>query len=132
MPSHLTPGQKALLEAALTLRQHELDRRIEEQRGGSTRAEHARDVLQQDGDDAPQRDADREIDLALGDRGVAELGDVSRALRRLHDDDFGRCEACGVEIPFDRLRLEPHARRCVACAAARERAAGTARGGPTL
>lgn len=121
MPSHLTAGQKALLGSALQLRQGELDRRLAAQQGGKTRAEHARDVLLQDGDDAPQRDSDREVDLALNDLELQELGAVSRALTRLHDDAFGACEACGVGIPFDRLKIEPHAARCVPCETAWER-----------
>ncbi len=35
----------------------------------------------------------------------------------------GRCVDCGVDIPFDRLKAEPWALRCVDCASARERAA---------
>lgn len=125
---HLTAGQKALLDKALRLRQGELDRRVAEQGGVDSRVQHARDVLEQDGDDAPQRDADREVDLALTDRDRVELGDVSRALRRLADDEnYGLCDNCGAQIPFDRLKLEPQALRCVGCESARERAQGPLR-----
>ena len=126
MPSPLTPGQKATIEATLRLRQRELDTRLSAQQGGQSRAEHAREVLLQDGDDAPQRDADREVDLALTDMETAELGQISRALTRLTGDDFGLCDTCGEAIPFDRLKLEPHALRCVACESAREKTTGGA------
>jgi len=123
----LSPGQRALLQQLLQLRQQELDRRVARHQGGASRSEHAREVLLQDGDDAPQRDADREIDLARADREIAELGAVSDALARLHDSSFGRCADCAQPIPFERLKLEPWALRCVACEAARERS----RGAPT-
>ena len=120
MTRHLTTGQKALLQAALEQRQHQLDRRLAEHTQGQTRAEHARDVLLQDGDDAPQRDNDRELDLALTDRETQDLGAVSDALRRLQGADYGVCADCDSDIPFDRLKVEPWALRCVACESARE------------
>lgn len=125
MTAHLTAGQKALLEAALVQRQHQLDQRLAEHTQGQTRAEHAREVLLQDGDDAPQRESEREMDLALTDRETQELGAVSEALRRLRGDGFGVCSDCAADIPFDRLKVEPWAMRCVACESARERAART-------
>jgi DnaK suppressor protein len=107
---HLTAGQHALLESALQQQLQQIDRRLAEHLGGTSRAEHARQVLQQDGDDAPQRDAERELDQALGDRDTMALGAVSAALARLRD----------TEIPFDRLKVEPWALRCVACQTALE------------
>lgn len=123
MTSHLTAGQRALLEATLVQRQHQLDKRVAEHRQGMTRAEHAREVLLQDDDDAPRREGERELDLALTDMETQELGAVSQALRRLHNDEFGLCADCTREIPFDRLKAEPWALRCVACESARELAA---------
>lgn len=124
MTTPLTAGQKALLEAALVQRQHQLDRRLAEHNGGQTRAEHARELLQQDVREAAQREGEREIDMALSDLELRELGEVSAALRRLRDPqagDYGRCTDCDAEIPFDRLKAEPWAQRCVACEGARER-----------
>ena len=121
----LSLGQRALLQQLLQMRQHELDRRLA-LRGGASRSEQASEVLSQDADDAPQRDADREIDLARADHDVEELGAVSDALARVHDPKFGRCIACGEAIPFDRLKLEPWALRCVACEADQERRSGVA------
>lgn len=123
MSTHLTAGQRALLRAALEQRQHQLDRRLADHLGGRSRAEHARDVLKQDDDDAPQRESERELDMALSDLETQEVGEVSEALRRLDGDGFGLCIACGNAIPFDRLRAEPWALRCVPCETAREQAA---------
>jgi DnaK suppressor protein len=121
---HLTTGQRALLEAELQLRQGQLDRRLAAHHSGLSRVEHAREVLQQDGDDAPQREGERELDMALSDLETQELGAVSDALARLRSAAYGLCAACGAEIPFDRLKAEPWALRCVSCETAREAAAG--------
>ena len=124
MSHFLTQGQRALLQQLLHMRMHELDRRVALRAGGASRSEEASEILRQDGDDAPQRDADREVALARADRDVEELGVVSTALARIHDADFGQCADCGEAIPFDRLKLEPWALRCVACEDRRERGRG--------
>jgi DnaK suppressor protein len=121
MSTHLTSGQRALLESALLQRQKQLDRQLQEHQGGLSRADHARDVLQQDAHEVPQRESEREIDMALSDLELRELGEVSAALRRLQAEDYGRCADCEVDIPFDRLKAEPWAMRCVACESRRER-----------
>ena len=115
MSSHLTTGQRALLRAELELRQRQLDRQLDTHQDGQSRADHAREVLERDYDDAPQRAMDREVDMALSDIDLQTLGAISRALQRLDDDDFGLCGDCGTEIPFDRLKVEPYALRCVRC-----------------
>ncbi len=120
---HLTAGQHALLETALQQQLKQLDGRLAEHLGGSTRAEHAHQVLLQDGDHAPPRAAERELDQALGDRDTVALGEVSAALARLRDTEAGRyglCADCDAEIPFDRLKVEPWALRCVPCQTALE------------
>jgi DnaK suppressor protein len=126
MTPALSPGQRALLQQLLQMRLHELDRRVASRQGGASRSEHARELMQQDHDDAPQRDTEREVDLARADRDIEELGTVSDALARVHDAGFGLCVDCDRAIAFDRLKLEPWALRCVVCQAARERASASA------
>ena len=124
MSKHLTAGQHALLESALLQRQAQLDRQLAEHHAGRSRAEHAHEVLEQDGDDAPQRESERELDMALSDRTLVEIGEVSAALRRLSGPAYGLCAQCRETIPFDRLKVEPWALRCVGCETEREAAAG--------
>jgi len=126
MSPHLTAGQRALLQAALVRRQHELDAQIAQHLGGRSRPEHAREVLLQDGDDAPARDADREVDLARSDQDIGELRSVNAALVRLQTAQFGLCGDCEAEIPFDRLQHNPQAMRCVRCQSAFEALNGPA------
>lgn len=120
---HLTAGQRALLQSDLEQRQKQLDGRLAAHHGGLSRAEHAREVLQQDGDDAPQRAGEREVDMALSDLETRELGAVSQALTRLGGGQYGICADCASDIPFDRLRAEPWALRCVPCETKHETAA---------
>lgn len=122
--NHLTTGQRALLKSDLQSRQTQLDRRLAAHLGGLSRAEHAHEVLDQDGDDAPQRDNARELDLALSDLETRELGDISQALLRLQEGHYGRCADCESEIAFDRLKAQPWALRCVACEAGHESLTG--------
>ena len=42
--------------------------------------------------------------------------DIDAALHRLEIGTYGRCESCRQPIPAERLKLVPHARRCVWCA----------------
>jgi DnaK suppressor protein len=48
----------------------------------------------------------------------AKLQDVVRALGKLDDGTYGRCDACGAPIEPDRLEAIPWATRCVADARA--------------
>jgi RNA polymerase-binding transcription factor DksA len=50
----------------------------------------------------------------------AEIADVRRALVRLDRGSYGRCEACGRQIPDERLSAVPAARFCFEHQAAAE------------
>lgn len=74
-----------------------------------------------------------EQDLNRADvaRDVAELNDISAALARLRDGEYGVCETCAGEIAPARLEAQPTARRCIRCQALHEKTyAGTQ--APTL
>ena len=119
--SPLTIDQMRQLQHLLEQRRSELQARQALHREGRSRTEHARDVLLQDGDDATQRDADREVDLAIDDRDVVEISQIEQALQRLVSGRYGACAACGEPLPFKRLEIEPQALYCIRCATERER-----------
>lgn len=121
MSTHLSAPQRTQLGQALRDRAQALRSRLKAQYNGASRVDHAREMLLQDGDDAPQRDADREVDLAISDMEVVELGHIEQALARLEEGRYGECADCGEEVPFERLALEPHSLRCVECESRRER-----------
>ena len=45
-----------------------------------------------------------------------QLDDVERALRKIDEGTYGRCENCGKEISEPRLEAMPAARHCIDCA----------------
>jgi DnaK suppressor protein len=49
------------------------------------------------------------------------LDDLDRALERLEQGSYGRCEGCGEPIPAERLEVRPAATTCVHCAESRPR-----------
>jgi len=115
MSTPLTSGQRALLVAELEQRHRQLSGQLNDHLHGQTRADRAHDVMLQDGDDEAQRRSERELAMALTDRERRELDAVAAALTRLERGTYGSCVDCGTDIPFDRLKAEPWALRCVAC-----------------
>lgn len=115
MTQPLSPALQQQLHATLQARRAQLDGQRLDHLDGQTRAEHARAVLLQDGDDAPQRDAEREVDLARTDRDAVALAQIDAALQRLARGHYGLCTSCGTPIASARLQLNPEAARCLAC-----------------
>lgn len=44
-----------------------------------------------------------------------KLERIEKALKRLKQDTYGKCERCGKEIPAERLEVLPYVEMCVAC-----------------
>ncbi len=122
MTQPLTPALQQL-QATLQARRAQLDRQRLDHLDGQSRAEHARALLLQDGDDAPQRDAEREVDLARTDRDAVALAQIDAALQRLAQGHYGLCIACGQAIAPARLQHSPEAARCLACERQQEQGA---------
>ncbi len=59
--------------------------------------------------------------LAAERRRAARLDQLRTVLQRIDDGEFGWCEDCGEAIPEGRLKVDPTARLCVACARAQGR-----------
>ena len=60
---------------------------------------------------------------------ATQVAEVDVALDRVAEGTYGRCEACGAEIPESRLEVLPEARRCVACQERLDAAPASHRGG---
>ncbi|MCA0175510.1 MAG: TraR/DksA family transcriptional regulator [Proteobacteria bacterium] len=117
----LSPSQLAALRALLMQRREALRSQLAAHRHGQTAADHAHDVLTQDGDDAAQRLPERDIAAALTALEERELNLIDTALLRMDDGSYGVCVDCGVDIAYERLTVEPWAVRCIACATAAEK-----------
>jgi DnaK suppressor protein len=57
---------------------------------------------------------------ASGHRRKRMLVQITAALKRIDNDDFGYCRDCEEAIPAKRLEFDPTAIRCVDCASAAE------------
>jgi DnaK suppressor protein len=64
--------------------------------------------------DSGQVAAEQGENRVLAGRLRDQLDDVERALARLDDGSYGRCETCGVTIDEARLEVMPAARFCIA------------------
>ena len=62
-----------------------------------------------------------DLENALIERHVHELGEIGIARKRLEDGTINRCRVCGAEIAFERLLVLPTAVRCVVCEGLREK-----------
>lgn len=54
-------------------------------------------------------------------RDLTELRGLEAARARLGDGSYGLCVDCGADIPFERLRAQPAATRCLGCQERHER-----------
>lgn len=70
-------------------------------------------VVDQHPADVATEHQQREVDLSLLEQLEAELADIERALHKLDDGSYGRCEACGKQIDEPRLAAQPAARFCI-------------------
>jgi len=62
-----------------------------------------------------------DVEMSLDQRAASRLHEIDAALKLIRDGAFGRCSACGCEIPEGRLQEIPSALYCVRCEAARDR-----------
>ena len=69
--------------------------------------------------------SDVETHASLIEIAQRRLANIDDALARVEDGSYGVCESCGEEIPVERLKALPFARRCVDC----QREVGNAREG---
>jgi DnaK suppressor protein len=56
---------------------------------------------------------DRLSQVAVHDRLQTTLADVERALVKVDEGSYGRCDICGEAIPEERLEVHPWAVLCV-------------------
>lgn len=111
----LTAGQRAQIEALLLQQQDAVERAMRAQQGGAGRVEFANQLLSDDPDAPREHEGDRELQLERADHLADTQRRIGDALLRLRSGDYGTCNDCGATIPFDRLRAQPVATRCVGC-----------------
>ncbi|MEC7294730.1 MAG: RNA polymerase-binding protein DksA, partial [Pseudomonadota bacterium] len=55
------------------------------------------------------------LELRTRDRERKLLKKINETIEKIDEDDYGFCEACGVEIGIRRLEARPTATLCVDC-----------------
>ena len=65
--------------------------------------------------DRASQEEEFSIELRTRDRERKLIKKIEDALERLSEDDFGYCEACGIEIGMRRLEARPTATLCIDC-----------------
>lgn len=63
-----------------------------------------------------------ELNCQLAEASSQELQAVENALSRMQEGAYGKCEACGCNIPLQRLQVLPYATFCVECKRLAEKA----------
>lgn len=111
--NHLTTVQLTRLKQQLQLQESELGQLL------SGRSAQTQPVLldQQAVGRVSRIDAIQQQQMAKAGQQQTEqqLIAVKAALRRMDDDDYGFCEACGQIIVLARLEIKPEAQYCIGC-----------------
>ena len=68
-----------------------------------------------DPSDRATQEEEFNLELRTRDRERKLIKKIEDALERLQTDDFGYCEACGIEIGLRRLEARPTATLCIDC-----------------
>lgn len=68
-----------------------------------------------DPNDRATQEEEFSIELRTRDRERKLIKKIEEALENLWHEDFGYCEACGIEIGFPRLEARPTATLCIDC-----------------
>ncbi|HZK51815.1 MAG TPA: TraR/DksA C4-type zinc finger protein [Actinomycetota bacterium] len=78
--------------------------------------------LDDDFADAGSATFERERDLSIQNNVRDLIDQMSRAIQRIDDGNYGTCERCGNPIEAARLKALPHALLCMDCKRREERA----------
>lgn len=68
-----------------------------------------------DPSDRASQEEEFSLELRTRDRERKLIRKINEAVERLEDDDYGFCDACGVEIGIRRLEARPTATLCIDC-----------------
>lgn len=99
----------------------------------SEKYDHA-DLASEAPDPGDSSFANLTVDLSNAEamRDLTELRAVVAALRHIDDGSYGTCSDCGMDIPFERLQVQPMAQRCAHCQELWEKTHGNVGRGASL
>lgn len=131
--SNLSTEQLSELKKLLDKRYEDLGQELHEEMNAQD--EHVRAAAEEVPDSADSSFVNLTTDLnnAATTRDVQERKAIEVAFDRIDDGSYGTCIDCGVDIPFERLQVQPIAERCAPCQEIYEKTHAGAQGrGPTL
>jgi len=84
--------------------------------------EHPGDTDTFHGDEADQATflEQRSRLLRLRDRDRKLINKIQKTIVKIENGSYGTCDACGIDIPYERLKLRPVAGLCIECKQAQE------------
>lgn len=53
--------------------------------------------------------------LRLRDRDRKLINKIQKTIAKFNNGTYGTCSACGIDIPYERLKLRPVAELCIEC-----------------
>ena len=68
-----------------------------------------------DPSDRASQEEEFSLELRTRDRERKLIKKIEKTIKRIDDDDFGFCDACGIEIGVRRLEARPTADLCIDC-----------------
>ncbi|UCC57400.1 MAG: RNA polymerase-binding protein DksA [Gammaproteobacteria bacterium] len=68
-----------------------------------------------DPNDRATQESEFSMELRARDRERKLIKKIDESIQNLENDDYGYCEACGVEIGVKRLEARPTANLCIDC-----------------
>ena len=68
-----------------------------------------------DPSDRASQEEEFSLELRTRDRERKLINKISKAMESIDEDDYGYCDACGVEIGVRRLEARPTATLCIDC-----------------
>lgn len=125
---NLTQNQCAELVRQMDMRVGELEQQIRNtlpKPADETTLE--RTGVAQDEVDEATTNAEEHINHTMHRHYVDEMKQVEAARERAQQGLANSCADCGEEIGYERLRVHPHALRCIECQSLYERQGGAAR-----
>lgn len=68
-----------------------------------------------DPSDRASQEEEFSLELRTRDRERKLIKKINEAMERIDDEDYGYCDACGIEIGIRRLEARPTATLCIDC-----------------
>lgn len=78
-------------------------------------AEEGSEMSFSDPADRASYEEDKTIQLRIKDREGKLLAKIDETLKRIERGEYGVCDECGEEIPFERLLARPVTTLCIDC-----------------